>query len=242
MIQKLIFTVSLIALLFSIYSCNSDEPTRFTEIRLVPIEKIDSIITTQTQIIVKATYTTPDPCWTFYKSEIINNDTTIILKVYAKYEGQNCPQVVSSITHIDTIYLSSAGFKKLRFWQNDSLYKDTTVVFASNYNITFPDFFVERGSDTDSSYISFRGRKIHPYLFEVEGTGWGIIETGILLEKISQPQKLFFQLMGECGTVLTQTWNKTSRTQIITADILDTVNTLAFTNLFRNTDTINVSR
>lgn len=242
MIQKLLLPVSLIVVLLSFYSCDSDEPTKFTEVKLVPLEKIDSIITTQTQIIVKATYTTPNSCWTFYKSEIINNDTTIILKVYAKYEGQNCPQVVSSITHTDTIYLSSAGYKKLKFWQSDSLYKDTTVVFAASYDISFPDFFVERGSDADSSYISFRGRKIHPYLFEVEGTGWGIIETGILLEKLCQPQKLFFQLMGECGTVLTQTWNKTSRIQIITADILDTVNTLAFTNLFRNTDTIYVNR
>lgn len=206
------------------------------------MQKIQSITTSSNFIAITADYTTPNSCWYFHKTEILNNDTTIYLKIYAKYDGQNCTPFVSSITHIDTIFLNKAGFKKLKFWQSDSLYKDTTIVFAANYDITFPDFFVEKGSDSDSSYISFKGRKIHPYLFEVEGTGWGIIETGISLEKICEPQKLFFHLMGECGTVLTQTWNKTSRIQIITADVLDSVNTLAFTNLFRNTDTIFVSK
>lgn len=225
-----------------INSCDVGEPTRYSDTKPVPLERIQSITAANNFIVITADYTTPNSCWHFYKSEISNNDTTIYIKIYAKYDGQNCTPFVGSITHIDTIFLNKAGFKKLKFWQSDSLYKDTTIVFAADYDITFPDFYVEKGSDSDSSYISFRGRKIHPYLFEIEATGWGDYGTGISLATVPKPNKLFFQLMAECGVNPPNIWVKAVRTAVITADILDTVNTLAFTNLYRHTDTIVVNR
>lgn len=49
-------------------------------------------------------------------------------------------------------------------------------------------------------------------------------------------------MIGECGIVFTTTLDKISRNTIITPDVLDTVNILGFSNLFRNTDTIFISR
>ncbi len=49
-------------------------------------------------------------------------------------------------------------------------------------------------------------------------------------------------MMGECGTTLTKTWEKGSVNKIVTADILDTVNTIAFANLFKCKDTIYVRK
>ncbi len=239
---KFYYALTLILTSCLLSSCDSDEPTKYTEIKPAPLERINSITVTDNFIIVNADYITSNSCWEYYKTEITGNDTTIYLKVYAKYEGQNCTPFVGSITHIDTIYLGSAGFKKIRFWQSDSLYKDTTIVFAANYNISFPDFFVEKGSDVDSSYISLRGTKINSFVFEIETTGWGIIETTISHSIIYKPNLIMIYMMGECGVVFTRTWEKASRKIIFTADVLDTVNTIAFTNLFRDTDTIVVNR
>ncbi|AFH48993.1 Hypothetical protein IALB_1283 [Ignavibacterium album JCM 16511] len=157
----------------------------------MPLGKVQNIIATENFIIISATYTTLNSCWSYDKNEILSNDTTITLKVYAKYDVNYCPDVLSSIIHTDTIYLSSAGYKKIKFWQSDPLYKDTTIVFAANYNITFPYFFIEKGSDSDSSYISLRDSKIHPYLFEVEATGWGVIEKGILSDIVYKRKEIF---------------------------------------------------
>ncbi len=239
---KFYYALTLILTSFLLSSCDSDEPTKYSEIIPIPLGKINSITVTNNFVVVNADYITSNSCWEYYKTEITGNDTTIYLKVYAQYEGQNCTPFVVSITHIDTIYFSRAGFKKIRFWQSDSLYKDTTIVFAANYNITFPDFFVEKGYDADSSYISLRGTKINPFVFEIETTGWGIIETGITHSINYSSNRIMIYMMGECGTVLTRTWEKASRKLIFTADVLDTVNTIAFTNSFRNTDTIVVNR
>ncbi len=90
----------------------------------------------------------------------------------------NCDENIEHLTHIDTIKFKNAGLKKLRFWLSDSSYQDTTIIFPKHYNLNFPDFFIEKGNDSDSPYISSRGTKIHPYLFEIVETGWGIIESG----------------------------------------------------------------
>lgn len=240
--SKFLLAVSSVVALFTFYRCDSELPVRYSEIRPLPLESILSINATENYIVIAAKYTTPNTCYDFYKSEIVSNDTIITLKIYGRDNRDNCYDIISSITHEDTIYLNTPGFKKLKFWQSDSLYKDTTIAFAGSYDITFPNFFIERGSDSDSSYISFRGRKIHPYLFEIEAVGWGRIGTGITLESINYPRKISFYLMGECGVDPSRIWDKAVRTTIITADIMDTVDVLTYSNLHRQTDTITVSR
>lgn len=234
--------MALVTFILLFISCEESEPTIFSETTAIPLEKIDSIYASESFVVVKATYIIPNPCFNYQRTEITGNDSEIKIILYAKSTGQNCSDVLSYLTHSDTIYFNKAGYKKLSFWKSDSSYKDTTIIFAAQYNVTFPEFFIEKGSDSDSSYISFRGRKIHPYLFEIEGTGWTIPATGSLLDMTNKPQEILIKMMGECGFVFNESWYKETKTAIITADVLDTVNTLAFTNLFKQTDTIYARR
>lgn len=237
-----ILLMALVTFIFLFISCEESEPTRYTESKAIALEKIDSIYASESFVVVKATYIIPNPCFIYQETEITGNDSEVKITLYAKSDRKNCPDALGYLTHSDTIYFNKAGFKKLSFWISDSSYKDTTIIFAALYNVNFPEFFIEQGSDSDSSYISFRGRKIHPYLFEVEGTGWTIPATGSLLDMTFKPQEILIIMMGECGVVLNESWHKETKSVIITADVLDTVNTLAFTNLFKQTDTIYVSR
>lgn len=238
----LMLQLALVLFLFLFISCEESEPTKFSETKAIALEKIDSIYASESFVVVKATYIIPDPCFIYQRTEITGDDSEIKIILYARPSGQNCPDVLSYLTHSDTIYFNKAGFKKLNFWKGDSLFKDTTIIFAAHYNVDFPEFFIEQGTDSDSSYISFRGIKIHPYLFEIEGTGWTIPATGSFLDMTFKPQEILIKMMGECGVVLNENWYKETKTAIITADVLDTVNTLAFTNLFKQTDTIYVRR
>lgn len=238
----LILPMFLMPFILLLISCEESEPTRFSETKAIAIEKIDSIYHSESFIVVKATYILPNSCWAYQKTEITGNDSIVKIILYAKSDGQNCPDVLSYLTHSDTIYFNRAGYKKLSFWRSDSSYKDTTIIFAAHYDINFPEFFIEKGSDSDSSYISFRGRKIHPYLFEIEGTGWTKLGTGSFLDISFRPKEIFIKMMADCGVVLFNLWEKESENFIITADMLDTVNTLAFTNLYKRTDTIYVRR
>jgi hypothetical protein len=223
-------------------SCEESEPTKFSETKAIAIEKIDSIYYSESFIVVKATYILPNSCWAYQKTEITGNDSIVKIILYAKSDGQNCPDVLSYLSHSDTIYFNKAGFKKLSFWRSDSSYKDTTIIFAAHYNINFPEFFIEKGSDSDSSYISFRGRKIHPYLFEIEGTGWVKSWAAIFLHLEPKPQAIHVMMMADCGVGVPNIWDKETVSEVITADILDTVNTLVFKNFQKNTDTILVRR
>lgn len=103
--------------------------------------------------------------------------------------------------------------------------------------LSFPEFFIEKGSDLDTSYISFRGTKKNNDTLEIQATSWGIRETGLLLTRHNSNKKVQFQMMGRCGTVLTRTWLKVDLTEWITAKEIDTLIILSFTN-FRDTLTI----
>lgn len=223
--------------------CDHYNPVTTENILPVPLEGIDSIVATSHSLIVYARYTTPSKCWKYYETKISGDEHSKNIIVYAKEQNKSCFGGLGSIISIDTLYFNSAGLKKLSFWKDISSYYDTTVGFASIYKIKFPDFFLEKGSDADSSYISFRGTKINPYLYEIRGTGWGIIESGILIHQDNYPRKIVFLFMGECGTLFFKTWIKAERSLILTADVLDTVDVLAFTNGFRHCrDTLFVTR
>lgn len=101
-------------------------------------------------------------------------------------------------------------------------------------NFPFPEFFVEQGSDSDTSYISLRGVQIDKDTLEIQATSWGIIEYGLLLSQYNLPHEINYEMMGMCGTVFTKTWTKVTLKQYLTSTECDTLFRLSFTN-FRDT-------
>ena len=94
----------------------------------------------------------------------------------------------------------------------------------------FPEFFLERGSDLDSSYISFCGRHYRNDTLQLEMTSWGVVETGLFLHRQNSHASASFIFMGMCGTVPTRTWKKVTLTQYLGAIEQDTLWSLSFSN------------
>lgn len=93
----------------------------------LPLMKIDSIDIKQNLVKITSTYITPNPCYYFYKTEIKGNDSVKTLKIYGKYDGEVCIQILGEIKRTDTVVFNRLGAKKIRFWQSDTTYKDTTI-------------------------------------------------------------------------------------------------------------------
>jgi len=109
---------------------------------------------------------------------------------------------------------------------------------GNNTQISFPEFFVEKGSDIDSSYISFRGIKINSDTLEIQATSWGVIAYGLFLSKKTLGNEIQYQMMGECGTVPSETWSKVTLKAWIKAEETNTLQKLSFSN---SKDTINIA-
>ena len=98
----------------------------------------------------------------------------------------------------------------------------------------FPEFFVERGSDADSSYLSLRAVRIDSTLLDIQATSWGITETGLFLGRRPSKRAAVFEFMGDCGTVSTRTWEKVTLHRRLTRADQDTIDRIWLTN-FRDT-------
>lgn len=97
--------------------------------RIFPVEtvKVKNLSISGKQITVTTVHETPTPCVYFYFNEVTNDGTVFTSKVYGKYDGEPCLQVVSAFDYTEKFTFSSGGVKTLRFWQNDSTYLDTTI-------------------------------------------------------------------------------------------------------------------
>ncbi len=102
--------------------------------------------------------------------------------------------------------------------------------------ISFPEFFVEKGSDSDTTYISLKGFR-NNNRFEIQATGWGIWEYGLFLDRTNCEGTINYRLMGECGTVFSRTWTKVTFVDLITPEETDTLWVINFTD-FRDTITV----
>lgn len=109
-------------------------------------------------------------------------------------------------------------------------------VSPNEKGISFPEFFVEKGSDSDTTYLSLRGFR-NNNRFEIQATGWGIWEYGLFLKRDNYQGTINYCLMGECGTVTSQTWKKITFVDLITPDETDTLWVISFTD-FRDTITV----
>jgi len=107
-------------------ACNTNEPDHSMISPLKAI-KIDSVQIKGKQVTTTVTYLIGTPCWYYYKIESSNNDNVYASKVFGKYDGEICVQVVSSLKHTEQVNFLTSGTKDLRFWQNDSTYLDTTI-------------------------------------------------------------------------------------------------------------------
>ena len=112
---------------FFISACNANEPDNSMISPLTAIT-IDSLQINGKQVTAIVTYMIGTPCWNYYKTESSKDDNVFTSKVFGKYNGEVCIQVVSSLKHTQQVTFLTAGSKDLRFWQNDSTYLDTTVV------------------------------------------------------------------------------------------------------------------
>jgi len=112
--------------LFFLLGCNTNE-NDFSEILPLGADKIESIEINSNQVTVTTIYGTPTTCWYYYRTERTNNDIVVTLKVFGKYDGEPCIQMLGSCIHKEKINFLSKGNKTLKFWQNDSSYLDTTI-------------------------------------------------------------------------------------------------------------------
>jgi hypothetical protein len=94
----------------------------------------------------------------------------------------------------------------------------------------FPEFFLEKGSDDDSTYISFRGRQAQNDSLQLEMTSWGVVEYGLFLQKVNGRGSASYLFMGRCGTVPTRTWKKVTLTAYLSRAEQDTLWSLSFSN------------
>lgn len=104
---------------------------------------------------------------------------------------------------------------------------------------TFPEFFLEKGMDADSSYIALQGLRKSGGILELQATSWGIRETGLFLARQKASKAAVYVFMGECGTVSTRTWEKVTLHHELTAVDQDTINRILFTS---HGDTLEVGR
>jgi hypothetical protein len=102
--------------------------------------------------------------------------------------------------------------------------------------ISFPEFFIEKGSDSDTTYISLKGFR-NNNRFEVQATGWGIWEYGLFLERTNSDSTINYKLMGQCGTVFSRTWTKVTLIDLLTPEETDSLWVISFTD-FRDTITV----
>jgi hypothetical protein len=107
-------------------ACNTNEPDN-SMISPLPAIKIDSVQINGGQVIITATYGISTPCWHYFRTESSNDDNVFTSKVFGKYDGEICVQVLSTLKHTDKIKFFTFGAKELKFWQNDSTYLDTTI-------------------------------------------------------------------------------------------------------------------
>ena len=107
-------------------ACNTNEPDHSMISPLTAI-KIDNLQVIGKQITITVTYSIGTPCWYYYKTESSNDNNVFTSKVFGKYDGEICIQVVSSLKHTEQVNFLTAGTKDLRFWRNDSTYLDTTI-------------------------------------------------------------------------------------------------------------------
>ena len=114
--------------LFLIPACNTNtnEPDN-SMVSPLPAFTINSLQVIGKQVTITITYSIPTPCWYYYKTESSNDNNAFTSKVFGKYDGGNCIQIVSSLKHTDQVNFLTTGTKDLRFWQNDSKYLDTTI-------------------------------------------------------------------------------------------------------------------
>ncbi|MBU2507119.1 MAG: hypothetical protein KJ799_10405 [Bacteroidetes bacterium] len=85
---------------------------------------------------------------------------------------------------------------------------------------SFSEFFVEKGSDSDT--------------LEIQATSWGVLEYGLFLSHDHSNKAILFEMWNKCGTVLTRTWVKVTHKDLITSAEADTLQQIGFTN-FRDT-------
>ncbi len=108
--------------------------------------------------------------------------------------------------------------------------KTDSITQPQSQSLVPPEFFVEKGSDLDSSYISFRGLRKNSDTLEIEATSWGVIEFGLSLSREYAPHAIHFHVMGRCGTVSSITWRKVTLNDWITLAQTDTLQMLSLTN------------
>jgi hypothetical protein len=115
------------------------------------------------------------------------------------------------------------------------------VTTTEEAKISFKEFYIEKGSDFDTTYISFKGTIKNSNTLLIEATSWGILEVGLSLDRIDMNKEIMFGLMGQCGTIFTHTWAKVTFSNTISAAETDTLERISFTN-FRDTIVVNKSK
>lgn len=127
-------------------------------------------------------------------------------------------------------YVISCSLVVLLFFLVNCNGDSDSLVEPEQQFTNFPEFFMESGTDSDTSYISFRGTLLENDTLELQTTSWGVVETGLFLNRRYSNRSVLFRMMGICGTVESRTWEKVTLFEYLSPSDLDTLKQLAFTN------------
>jgi hypothetical protein len=112
-------------------------------------------------------------------------------------------------------------------------------ISANSSAFAFPDTFIQKGSDADTSYFSLRIINQPDSQIQLECTGWGIEETGLFLLTGRLDSIYYLRFMGYCGTIFIHTWVKPTLTEILSSSLIDSIASIQY---LYNNDTILITK
>jgi len=104
--------------------------------------------------------------------------------------------------------------------------------------LEFGNQYQESGVDSDHSFMSIQVKDDNENV-DVEIKGWGIKEYGLFLHAKPKSNTLYFNIMGICGTVTSETWTKTTFKYTIPDSLENSVTMLKY---FKGADTLFISK
>ncbi len=126
--MKFILTISFL-ILSNPFSCDEENRKKY-EIAAVPVVNvtIQDTVFFPNPIEYEVTCTTPNPCWLYGRTELNQMGNLLTIKIFAKYDGQVCIQILGSINVAGKIFPKERGPHYLKFWQSETQTLDRTII------------------------------------------------------------------------------------------------------------------
>jgi len=103
------------------------ESLQLSPVSVASVAISDTVLLGQ-PVVFKTTCSTPTPCWEFERFEITEDGRQYNVKVFARYDGRPCIQILGSFKANSSVVPKERGTYTFRFWHTQKQSLDTTVV------------------------------------------------------------------------------------------------------------------